>query len=198
MRLTRQRALAHSSALPVSAPCHQGFALFVPHASSMRRSEGSREAVLLPPASPPRVFEACESRGGPWQRFELPGATEPDARFSAVYSRSSCLTPPRPKERSGTLLSALDDQQGYRHAPRGCDKQLPVLPLDGPMTAQTTSCPRRTRPSRSSQSCPPRRRRRGHTARAEPWTRSQRVHRRAQRWGTGHAGCLSSTESPAP
>jgi hypothetical protein len=62
---------------------------------------------------------------------------EPDARFSAVCSRSSCVMPPRPKERSGTLLSALDDQQGYRHAPRGCDEQLPVIPLDGPMTDST-------------------------------------------------------------
>jgi len=42
----------------------------------MRRREGRREAFLIPPASPPRVFEACESRGGPWQRFELPGAAE--------------------------------------------------------------------------------------------------------------------------
>ncbi len=34
----------------------------------------------------------------------------------AVCSRSRCLTPPRPYERPGTLLSALDYQEGYRGA----------------------------------------------------------------------------------
>src|SRR6266849_5498148 len=81
---------------------------------------------------------------------------------------------------------------------RVCDEQLPAIPLDGQRTAQTTSCLRRTRPNRSSQSCRSGRRRRGRTARAEPWTGSRRVHRRAQRSWTGCVCCLSSTESQAP